>query len=88
MPVSEELRNKWNAWVRMGCLASEMESAAIFTVAQYLRVRAASVLLVVANQERAKKGLPNPVVHSTEDAIDTAIEALRLQIRKDRSAKR
>ncbi len=87
MPVSGELLNKWNAWVRMGCLASEMESAAIFTVAQYLRVRAASVLLVVANQERAKKGLPNPVVHSTEDAINTAIEALRLQIRKDRSVK-
>ncbi len=27
MPVSYELENKWNAWLRMGCLASEMESA-------------------------------------------------------------
>ena len=39
---------------------------------------------IKANQEREKRGLSNPVVHSTEKAIDTAIEALRIQIRKDR----
>ena len=38
-PVSYELLNKWEAWMRLGCLASEMESAALFTVASYLRVR-------------------------------------------------
>ena len=27
-PVSYELEAKWEAWKRMGCLASEMESAA------------------------------------------------------------
>ena len=86
MPVADELLRKWEAWIRMGCLASEMESSTVFTVAQYLRVRAAAILLVVANQEREKKGLSNPVVHSTEKAIDTAVEALRIQIRKDRLA--
>lgn len=84
MPVAEMLENRWKAWIKMGCLASEMESAAVFTVAQYLRVRAATVLLVMANQEREKAGLPNPVVHSAEDAIKAAVEALRIQIRKDR----
>ena len=29
MPVSYELENKWQAWLRMGCLASEMESAKV-----------------------------------------------------------
>lgn len=29
MPVSYELLNKWEAWKRMGCKASEMESAAL-----------------------------------------------------------
>ena len=29
-PVSYELMNKWEAWKRLGCLASEMESAALF----------------------------------------------------------
>ena len=54
MPVSYELLNKWEAWKRMGCLASEMESAALFIVAGALHVRAGSVFLVVANQEREK----------------------------------
>ena len=38
-PVDYELVNKWNAWVRLGCKASEMESAALFVVGDYLRVR-------------------------------------------------
>ena len=29
MPVGYELQNKWEAWLRLGCLASEMESAAL-----------------------------------------------------------
>ena len=37
-PVSYELMNKWEAWKRLGCLASEMESAALFVVASHLRV--------------------------------------------------
>lgn len=82
-PVSYELTDKWNAWVRMGCKASEMESAAVFIVADYLKVRAGAVLLVMANQERAKAGLENPVVHDTDVAIRTAVEAVRLLIRED-----
>ncbi|MCI8508026.1 MAG: uridine phosphorylase [Lachnospiraceae bacterium] len=76
-PVSYELENKWEAWKRLGCLASEMESAALFIVASYLKVRAGSCFLVVANQEREKQGLENPVVHDTDMAIQTAIEAVR-----------
>lgn len=82
-PVSYELMNKWNAWLKLGCKASEMESAALFIVASSLHVRAGSVMLVMANQERAKKGLSNPVVHDTDVAIRTAIEAVRNLIRQD-----
>lgn len=67
----------------MGCKASEMESAAAFIVAGYLHVRAGSILLVMANQERAKAGLSNPVVHDTDVAIRTAVEAVRILIRED-----
>lgn len=83
-PVGRELMEKWEAWVRLGCKASEMESAAVFVVANYLHVRAGTVLLVMANQERAKAGLENPVVHDTDAAIRTAVEAIRILIRKDR----
>lgn len=83
MPVSYELENKWQAWLRMGCLASEMESAALFIAGSFLRVRVGSCFLVVANQERAKKGLPNRQAHDTESAIKTAVEALRILIKND-----
>ena len=85
MPVSYELENKWQAWLRMGCLASEMESAALFIAGQFLRVRVGSCFLVVANQERAKKGLPNKQAHDTELAITVAVEALRELILKDKT---
>lgn len=84
MPVSYELENKWQAWIRMGCLASEMESAALFIAGLFLRVRVGSCFLVVANQERAKKGLPNEQVHDTEMAIKVAVEALRKLIEEDK----
>ena len=85
-PVSYELINKWEAWKRLGCLASEMESAALFIVASSLGVRTGSCFLVVANQEREKLGLENPVVHDTDMAIQVAVEAIRELIRKDAAA--
>ena len=84
LPNHAELLNKWDAWCRMGCLASEMESAALFIVASYLHVRVGSCFLVVANQERAKLGLENKQVHDTEGAIKVAIEALKDLIEKDK----
>lgn len=83
MPVSYELQNKWEAWLRMGCLASEMESAALFIAGAFRRVRVGSLFLVMANQERAKRGLENPVVHDIDQPIRTAIEAIRILIRED-----
>lgn len=83
-PVGYELLNKWDAWLRLGCLASEMESAALFTVASYLRVRCGSAFLVVANQERAKQGLDNPQAHDTDMAVRVGIGALRRLITQDR----
>lgn len=84
MPVSYELLNKWEAWKRMGCKASEMESAALFIVASYLHVRCGSDFLVIQNQERATAGLENPLVHDTEVAIKVAVEALRTLIKADK----
>ena len=81
MPVGYELENKWEAWKRMGCKASEMESAALFIVGSYLRVRVGACFLVVANQEREAQGLENPEVHDTDMAIRVAVEAIRMLIK-------
>lgn len=83
-PVSYDLLNKWEAWKRLGCLASEMESAALFVAASHLRVRSGACFLVVANQEREKEGLDNPVVHDTDMAIRIAVGALRRLIAEDK----
>ncbi len=84
LPNHVDLNTKWDAWLRCGCKASEMESAALFVVGSYLKVRCASCFLVVANQEREKLGLANQQVHDTEMAIKVGVEALRLAIKSDR----
>lgn len=85
-PVSYDLKNKWEAWIRCGALASEMECSTLFVVSSIHRVRAGAVLLALANQEREKNGLPNPQNHDILPAIKTAVEAMRHLIAFDRMA--
>jgi uridine phosphorylase len=77
MPVGPELAYKWQAFIKGGALASEMECAALFCVAACLKVRAGAVLACVWNQERAKEGLANPDCPETDDAIRVAVQAIR-----------
>lgn len=84
MPVSYELEGKWKAWLDMGCLGSEMESAALFTVANYLGVRCGTILLAVENQERAKAGMSNIGFYDTTPETEVVIEALKKLIQKDK----
>lgn len=84
MPQSHELINKWNAYIKAGCLASEMECAAVFSVSTVLGARCGGVLNVVWNQERAKKGKDNPTSLDTSRAIQTAVLALEILIKKDK----
>ena len=39
---------------------------------------------MVANQEREKQGLENPVAHDTELAIKTAVEAIKNLINENK----
>lgn len=84
MPVSYELEAKWEAWKRLGVLASEMESAALFTVAAHLGVRCGSLFHVVWNQEREKAGLDQEESHDVLRSVKVCIEALKNLIRQDR----
>lgn len=84
MPVSYQLEQKWEAWKRLGVLASEMESAALFAVAAARRVRCGSVFHTIWNQEREKAGLDQKEIHDTSSAIQVGVEALKLLIAEDR----
>ncbi len=85
MPTAALLDYKWEAWKRLGVLASEMESAALFTVAAALNVRCGAVFHTVWNQERKKEGLDpmDDESHDTDKAIRIAIEAIKKLIAQD-----
>ena len=86
MPTEKELLERWEAWKRLGVLASEMEAAALFVVGASLGVRTGAVFLSVWNQERFDAGLDSDKdeTHDTERAIKVAIEAIRRDIAKKR----
>ena len=83
MPVSCELQNKWEAWKRLGVLASEMESAALFVVAASLGARCGACFHVIWNQEREAAGLDQDMSEDTSAAVRVGVEALKLLIAQD-----
>ena len=86
MPVSYELLNKWEAWKRLGVKASEMESAALFVVANALHCRCGSCFHVIWNQEREAAGLDQDMNEDTTSAVTVGVEALKLLIQQDRAS--
>ena len=85
MPVSYELLNKWEAWKRLGVKASEMESAALFVVADALGCRCGSCFHVIWNQEREAAGLDQKMTEDTSSAVRLGVEALKKLIQADRA---
>ena len=83
-PVYYELQNKWESYKRLGVLASEMEGAALFTVAAALGVRCGACFHVVWNQEREAAGLDQEKNEDTSSSVRVAVEALKLLIEEDR----
>ncbi len=84
MPVAQELLYKWEAWKRLGVLASEMESAALFCAAAALGVRVGSCFHVIWNQEREAAGLDQKESHDLQAAIQVGVEAVKVLIQEDR----
>lgn len=84
MPVSYELEQKWEAWKRLGVLASEMESAALFVVGAERGVRTGACFHVIWNQERQAAGLDQSEDSDTTWAVKAGVEALKILIEKDR----
>lgn len=80
-PVAAELKEKWDAWRAAGVLTSEMEAAALFTVAQAKGVRCGAVLNVLWNADTDESMTIEP--GATERGVKTAVEALRILIEKD-----
>ena len=85
MPVAPTLLQNWQAWKAAGTLASEMESAALFTVAAARHVRCATILQMLWNQER--QAVVRDKEHAASDmthAIEVAVAAKRAVIRENK----
>jgi uridine phosphorylase len=85
MPVAAELRARWDAWVRAGCVAVEMECATVLTVAAVRRVRAGAVLAVIDRSGPGAEPMPDPQHLPLQAAIDIAIAAVRRLVAAGRS---
>lgn len=85
MPTASELSDKWEAWKRLGVLASEMEASTLFTVGASLGLRCGAVFSCVWNQERFAAGLDSDEAedHDTDLAVKVTINALKALIEKD-----
>jgi len=89
MPTSHELLEKWDAWKKLGVLASEMEASTLFVVSAARKLRAGAVFLSVWNQERYDAGLDgdSDECHDTSLPIKIAVEALKNLIKRDKNLK-
>ncbi len=83
-PVAENIKSRWESYLRCGCLTSEMECAAIFAVGIARGARCGGVLTALWNVERSKAGLPDNITNDSSRAIKCAIDAIRILIKKDK----
>jgi uridine phosphorylase len=82
LPLGHDLVERWAAYRKAGVLASEMEAAALFTIASTKRLRA-GCLLQVADNQFAGQHLGREV--SMEETIAVGIAAIRSLIRQDQA---
>jgi uridine phosphorylase len=85
-PLETQIRERWDAWTRAGCLAAEMEAATVLTVAAVRRVRAGAVLGVIDSPSQGLAGMPDPSRLPLDAAIEVAVGGLRRLIALDRAA--
>lgn len=87
-PISYELKNKWEAYIKGGAICTAMEEATLFLVASSLKARAASVLVSATDyKNKVSNNISSKVypVNYIDKAIKTGIEALRQIIIEDKN---
>lgn len=85
MPVGPRLHERWDAWVKGGCLVSEMECAALFIVASVRKVRAGAIMMVMGHHDFTPMTAEEKEAANVANAIPVAIEGMRQVIAADRA---
>lgn len=76
-PSGQKLEARWNAWVNGKVMACEMEAATIFILASIKGLRSGCVLTCGGN-ETSGESAGKESVYSKEEAIDVALESVRI----------
>ena len=74
-PVSTDLNEKWEAWVRGGVLCSEMEVSALFVVGNYRRVRTGALLVIYGDQNRKEALNKDTYLDAVSNATNIILES-------------
>lgn len=91
--VGENIKSRWESYLKCGCLTSEMECAAIYSVGLVRsvfpkKIRCGGVLTALWNAERSKRDMPDKITDDSTRGIKCAIRAVELLIERDRSVKK
>ncbi len=89
--VSENIKSRWESYVKCGCLTSEMECAAIYAVGLARsvfpkKIRCGGVLTALWNAERSKRNMPDTITNDSTRGIKCAVRAVELLIEQDKAA--
>ena len=80
---------KSRCYFKCGCLTSEMECAAIYSVGTVRsvfpkKIRCGGVLTALWNAERSKRDMPDTITEDTSRGIKCAVRAVELLIERDK----
>ena len=86
--VSDNIKSRWESYLKCGCLASEMECAAIYAVGLVRsvypkKIRCGGVLTALWNAERSKRDMPDNITDDSTRGIKCAVRAIELLIAMD-----
>lgn len=85
MPVAKRLEERWAAWMAGGAICSEMEAAALYIVAQTLRVRATGLMMIMGHPDQSPMTAEEWDATRIENLLPVAIEGMREIICRDRA---
>lgn len=83
-PMSADITQRWDSYLRCGCLTSEMESSAVFAVCTAHKKRRGAVFTALWNVERSKQGLEDNITYDSTRAIECAVDAIKILIQQDK----
>lgn len=89
--VEDNIKSRWESYLKCGCLTSEMECAAIYAVGLVRsvfpkKIRCGGVLTALWNAERSKRNMPDNITDDSTRGIKCAVRAVELLIEQDKAA--